>query len=135
MSDASNGQVVRVCQASGAVVARHAVKVVGKVNGMPDVAQATADTDEVYGFALESAADNAAFRVCVHGACEALAGDTLALGTNGLLTTTSAGELKPYAYGDRLIAYFLIGKTAGGDAVIHDVIDIVINRAPIDTGV
>lgn len=135
MFSGKNGQTVITCQANGAITARHAVKAVGDAAGLMDVSQATTDTDEVVGFALESAADNATVQVCVNGPCEALAGEALAVGTAGILTSTGSGKLKAYAYGDRPCAYFLGAKKASSTAADGDIINVVVLHAPLDTGV
>ena len=135
MNVGRNGQTIITCQANGAVTARHAVKVVGDAAGLMDVSQATTDTDEVLGFALESAADNAVLQVCVAGPCEAIANEALTAGTHGMLTSAADGELKPYAYGDRPCAYYLGAKKGSATAAANDVILVLALHAPADTGV
>lgn len=119
-------------QANGAVTHRAALKCVGQVSGLLDLAVATASTDKVVGFALEAAADDAIFSVCVGGPCEAIAGATITAGTHEFLTPMAAGALTPYAGGDRAVAYFLgalkgTATAASGDVILVDVLHIPID--------
>lgn len=127
------GQVRIRCQANGAVTHRAALKVVGQADGLLDVSVATAATDKVIGFALEAAADNAIFSVCVAGVCEAIATTTITAGTHEFLTGAADGELTPYAVGDRPVAYFLGCKKSSATAAANDLIDVLVLHVPIDT--
>lgn len=120
-------------QANGAVTNRQAVKVVGQVSGLLDVSTATAATDEVIGFALETAADDDVFAICVSGKCEAIASGAITAGTHGLLTAAADGKLTPYAVGDRPHAYFLGAKGSTATGAANDVIEVLVLHAPIDT--
>lgn len=128
-----NGQIRLRVQANGAVTHRQAVKVVGQVDGLLDVSTATAATDKVLGFALESAADNALFEVCVAGVCEAIANGVITAGTHEFLTGAADGELTPYAVADRPVAYFLGCKKGSATAAANDVIEVLVLHAPVDT--
>lgn len=133
MSAGNNGQVIWRCQANGAVTNRQALKITGDASGIPDVATATAATDKVIGFALEDAADNAIFAVCVSGPCEAIASGAITWATDEFLTPAADGELTPYAVGNRPVAYFMGAKDGSLTAGANDIIDVVVIRAPIDT--
>lgn len=132
MSAAPERITLRV-QANGAVAIRQAVKVVGQVDGLLDVSVATAATDLFKGIALEAAADNEIFTICIQGKCEAIANTTITAGTHDCLTMAADGELTPYAVADRPVAYFLGSKKGTATAAANDVIEVLVNPAPIDT--
>lgn len=133
MSDTGNNQNIARCVASGAIERGQALKVVGQAAGLLQVSTATAATDKVVGFALESVADAVVMTVCVGGVCKALAGGVIIAGEDEFLTPTAAGALVAYAAGDRAVAYFLGADSSTATAADTDLINVRVLHSPLDT--